>query len=134
MARRTEPELDTTQQVALAQLLAGATDAEAAQAAGVERNQVVAWLRSDRVFVAAVNTHRQAAWQANADKLRAMTGKALTVLAGAMDSEDPKVATAAAVSVLKAAGLWGGLRPEGAYDPGDYGMTMGGGPFGEYLK
>jgi hypothetical protein len=107
--------LTAEQEAALARLIEGATEAETATAAGVPVANLRDWLSSDPLFVAERNRRRQDAWDNHADRLRGLLPKALDVLAGALESEDPRTQHAAALVILRACGLAGGrdLTPSG---------------------
>ena len=112
-------DLTPAQEVALAELLAGATDVQAAEAAGVHRQCVNKWRHHDADFVAALNRRRAAMWEEHTDRIRALISSALDVLAedigldgGWMDNR--RYRQAAAVHVLRAAGIYGAsLAPTG---------------------
>jgi len=71
------------------------------------------------VFVAALNKRRADLWAAAQDRLRALVPQALDILAQDLESEDPKQRQAAAVHVLRCAGLYGAdLTPKGPVTPG----------------
>jgi hypothetical protein len=113
-AKRAEPELTPAQDAALAALIGGASDHEAATTAGVDVAELRAW-GGDPGFVAEANRRRLANWDYQADRLRALLPKALDVLAGGLDSADPRTQHAAALAILRAANWQGGrdLRPNG---------------------
>lgn len=107
-------QLEPEQELAIASLIQGATDAEAAEAAGVTRQTVNAWRNHNPAFVAELNGRRQEVWTGNADRIRQLIGKALDVLAADLDANNVRLRQAAAVHVLRAAGLYGAsLAPEG---------------------
>lgn len=106
-------ELTPQQAEAAALVAAGKTPAEIAEAVGVDASVVTTW--ADRAsFVAQVNRHRKAIWQAAHDRLRALVPDALAALEQAVKGGDVK----AAVEVLKACDLYGKVpEPVGAVDP-----------------
>lgn len=116
-------QLDQAQELALDSLITGATDAQAAEAAGVTRQTVNGWRNHNAAFMAALNDKRQAIWTGHADRVRGLVGRALDVLAEDLADAAPearKTRQAAAVHVLRAAGLYGGqTAPEGPTDPAD---------------
>lgn len=119
MAKRTPPpeqELTPAQETVIAQLLTGATDQEAAAAAGVTRKEIESWRAKDFLFVAEMNARRQAEWEARAERLRSMLPKAIDVLSACIDSEDDKVRMTAALHLLKACGM-SDLKPAGETNP-----------------
>src|SRR5437773_1400257 len=83
-------------------LVAGATDGEAASAAGVTRQTVNLWRNHDPVFIAELNRQRRDVWGGAVDKLRALLPEALKALEVALtEGRDWK----AAVQVIQMAGL-----------------------------
>jgi hypothetical protein len=95
-------ELTDAQLTAIDRLVTGATDDEAAEAAGVALRTVNKWRTHDPVFVAALNARRRDLWAGSVDKLRALLPEALKTLEGALTvSRDWK----AAVQVIQLAGL-----------------------------
>ena len=90
-------------------LVEGASDETASERAGVARSTLSRW-KGEPAFVARLNSEIQAGWDAHRARLAALQGKALDVVAGALDSADPTVSLKAAFSVLKLAGE----RPKGA--------------------
>ncbi len=94
----------------MASLLAGATDADASTAAGVDRTTLWRWRTRDPAFAAVLNLRRRELWNAAQAKLRNLVPKALRTLAAALDDTAPAVRLRAAGLVLRA------LAP-GAADP-----------------
>lgn len=123
-------DLSPAQEVALAELLAGANDVQAAEAAGVHRQCVNKWRHHDADFVAALNRRRAAMWEEHTDRIRALIAGALDVLADdlALDAgwmDNRRYRQAAAVHVLRAAGIYGAsLAPTGETTAGEVGVTM----------
>lgn len=119
----TNGQLEPEQELALDALIAGATDARAADAAGVTRQTVNGWRNHNPAFIAALNDRRQAIWQGHADRVRGLVGMALDVLAEDLADTAPdarKARQAAAVHVLRSAGLYGAsLAPDGPTDTED---------------
>ena len=95
--------LTVAQLAAVDALLAGATDAEAADAAGVSRQSVNVWRNHHPAVVAALNAGRVAMWERSADRLRALVPMAIDALAAAL--EDPLTDPKVALDVLRLAGL-----------------------------
>jgi len=95
--------LSVAQLAAVDALLAGATDADAADAAGVTRQTVSGWKHHHPAVVAALNAGRAAMWERSADRLRSLVPKAIAVLEAALDSPLPDPKTA--LDVLRLAGL-----------------------------
>jgi len=95
-------------------LVLGQSDAEVAGIVGVTRQTVCDWRNHHAGFAAALNRRRKALWTGHGDALRALVNKALAVLAEDLDSpDDRRLRQAAAVHVLRAAGLYGLSEPEG---------------------
>ena len=119
MAKKTPPpELTPAQETVIDQLLTGATDAEAAVAAGCTRKEIAAWRATDALFVAETNARRKAEWGARAERFRSLLPKAIDVLEKSIDSEDEKVRMTAAMHVLKVCGMTE-LKPSGETDPAE---------------
>ena len=96
-------------------LASGKTVTDTAVAIEVTRQTVSEWLNHHPGFQAALNRRRQELWSDMVDGLRALTPQALAVLARELDGEAP---LAAAIYVLKATGLYGGVAaPRGETDP-----------------
>jgi hypothetical protein len=103
----------TPQQAAAADLLAfGATVTDAAETVKVSRQTVSEWLHHNAAFQAALHTRQRELWQGNAERLRSLVPKALETLEAAVSDE--KQSMAAAVHILKAAGLYGLSEPSGS--------------------
>lgn len=90
-------------------LVEGCTDEQASERAGVARSTLSRW-KGEPAFTARLNAEIQAGWDAHRARLAALQGKALDVVAGALDSDDMTLSLKAAFSVLKLAGE----RPKGA--------------------
>ena len=113
--------LTPEQELAIARLLEGATDAEAAEAAGVTRQTVNTWRNRNPVFMAELNARRRALWDAHQDRLRGLIGRALDVLAEDLTDDCQlfvarRIRQAAAVQILRAAA---GLKPDGPVNAGE---------------
>lgn len=123
MSKQTEADksrqVTAAQELALARLLSGGTDTEAAEAAGVTRQTVNAWKNSDAAFQAELFARRQAVWQAQEDRLRWLLSVALDVLEDELEAKAEtlvarKQRLQVAVHVLRASGLYGvSLAPIG---------------------
>lgn len=113
------PRLRPKQELALAAILAGATDGEAASRAGVARETLNRWKHADANFVAELNRRRAEAWEASCDALRALAPKAVRALSDALDAPSPTTRLRAASLVLKTLGVAAEpLRPaSGPSDP-----------------
>ena len=95
--------LSVAQLAAVDALLAGATDAEAADAAGVTRQTVCVWRLHHPAVVAALNAGRRDLWERSADRLRSLVPKAIDVLEVQLGAALPDPRTA--LDVLRLAGL-----------------------------
>ena len=105
-------QVTAAQELAIARLLSGGTDSEAAEAAGVTRQTVNAWKNSCAAFQAELFARRQSVWQAHEDRLRWLLSVALDVLEGELEAkaetlEARKQRLQVAVHVLRASGLYG---------------------------
>jgi len=120
MARKSTALIDLPltpqQEAAIAALVAGKTPSEADAAAQAVAGSTAAWLDKDPRFVAALNRRRQELWDAHAQRLAALRGKALDVLENMLDtSADPNALLKAAGMIVKAAGAQ--ERPTGPTTP-----------------
>ena len=106
--------LSPQQETAVDLLASGKTVTDTAQAIDVTRQTVSEWLNHHPGFEAALNGRRQELWGGMTDTLRGLLPKALEVLKGELEGEQP---LPAAVHVLKACGLYGLPIPTGATDP-----------------
>ncbi len=103
----------TPQQETAADLLAfGATVTDAAATVKVSRQTVSEWLNHHAGFQAVLNARRRELFAENQERLRSLIPKALETLEGSLGDE--KQAMAAAVHILKAAGLYGLREPNGS--------------------
>ena len=105
-------QVTAAQELAIARLLSGGTDSEAAEAAGVTRQTVNAWKNSCAAFQAELFARRQSVWQAHEDRLRWLLSVALDVLEDELEAkaetlEARKRRLQVAVHVLRASGLYG---------------------------
>lgn len=105
-------QVTAAQELAIARLLSGGTDSEAAEVAGVTRQTVNAWKNENAAFQAELFARRQAVWQAQEDRLRWLLSVALDVLEGELEAraetlEARKQRLQVAVHVLRASGLYG---------------------------
>jgi hypothetical protein len=95
-------------------LVSGKTITDTALALDVRRQTVSEWTNHNPTFQAALNSRRQEIWNGTADRLRGLLPRALDTLEAALDGEQP---LAAAIHVLKACGLYGGIpAPTGPVD------------------
>ena len=108
-------ELSIEQLNAIEMLIAGSSDAQAAEAIGVSRQTVCDWRNNDTEFRYALERRRKDVWCNQEDTLRAMVSRALSVLEANLSSQDEHIRQAAAVHVLRSVGLYGqALKPRGA--------------------
>jgi hypothetical protein len=114
--------LTPQQETAVDLLASGKTVTDTAAAVEVTRQTVSEWVNHHPGFQAALNRRRQELWGNMVDGLRALAPKALAVLARELESEAP---LAAAIHVLKACGLYGGVpMPTGPTDPDAIALAM----------
>ena len=103
--------LTPQQETAVDLLITGMTVTDTAAAVEVTRQTVSEWLNHHPGFQAALNRRRQELWVGMTDTLRGLLPTALEVLKCELDGEAP---LPAAVHVLKACGLYGGIPvPQG---------------------
>lgn len=98
-------ELSDQQLTAITHMVAGCTQREAAERAGVDEATVSRWKHNDETFRAAYEQRRRAVWKAHGRKLRALAGEALDVLSDAMQSDDESTRLQAAKFILGAIDL-----------------------------
>jgi transposase len=104
----------TPQQAAAADLLAtGANVTDAAEQVKVSRQTVSEWLHHNAAFQAALNARQRELWQGYVERLRSLVPKAMDTLEVAVSEKKQDVA--AAVHILKAAGLYGLTEPRRLY-------------------
>jgi DNA-binding CsgD family transcriptional regulator len=119
---RSDWNLSQQQQTAVDLLVSGKNLQETADSIGVQRPTVSQWLHHNAAFIAAVNQRRQELWADLVDGLRALAPKALAVLARELDGEAP---LPAAIHILRAVGLYGGIAaPSGETDPQAIALAM----------
>lgn len=115
---QTQTDILSVEQMNAIELLAlGKTDQETADAVGVTRQTVNKWRNHDSDFEVALNLKRQELWAGHADELRSHVSRALEVLAEDMEANDLRLRQAAAVQILRAAGMYGLGAPQGHTDP-----------------
>lgn len=124
MARNTRTQdagviaLTADQDKAISLLIEGKTPAEVAKAAGITTRILRDWQDNEPAFIAELNHRRSALWESHRDSLRAVLGKAVQVLCEDLESEDGRLRQAAAIHILRAAGMYGGdLTPTGHTTP-----------------
>ena len=107
--------LTPQQETAVDLLASGKTVTDTAAAVEVTRQTVSEWRNQHPGFQAALNRRRQELWVGMTDTLRGLLPKAMEVLKSELEGETP---LPAAVHVLKACGLYGGLAaPSGSTEP-----------------
>jgi hypothetical protein len=103
--------LTPQQETAVDLLVSGMTVTDTAAAVEVTRQTVSEWLNHHPGFQAALNGRRQDLWVGMTDTLRGLLPQALEVLKSELEGETP---LPAAIHVLKACGLYGGVPvPQG---------------------
>ena len=123
--------LTPSQEIAAARLITGASDAEAAEAAGVARQTVHGWRHKHPAFIAHMNSTRQALRDAHTDRIRSLTGHALDVLADDLSDtcgmyESRRLRQQAAIHILRAGGMYGvQLAPDAPTDAVEVAMENG---------
>lgn len=94
--------LTPAQEIVIAQLLAGKTQADAAQEAGVRPEQVSRWKSDDPAFVAEYNRRTLSLWESNRAELLDLAREARKTLRELLTSENDSIRLRAAVSILNA--------------------------------
>ena len=105
--------LTPAQEAVIDQLLAGKSQAEAAALAGVAAETVSRWKRDNVLFVATWQNRRRQVWDAHAQRLRNLAGRALDVVETGLDAGDLR----AAALVLKSVDLGDLAAPEAETTP-----------------
>lgn len=105
--------LTPAQEAVIDQLLAGKSQAEAAALAGVAAETVSRWKRDNVLFVATWQNRRRQVWDAHAQRLRNLAGRALDVVEAGLDDGDLR----AAALVLKSVDLGDLAAPEAETTP-----------------
>lgn len=102
--------LTPAQEAVIGHLLDGRTQVEAAALAGVAAETISRWKRDDLLFLATWQNRRRQVWDAHAQRLRNLAGKALDVVETGLDDGDLR----AAALVLKSVNLaeLGPVAPE----------------------
>lgn len=108
-------ELNGRQLTAVDALLAGATDDEAAAAAGVHRVTVNKWKNHNPFFMAALRARREELWGASVEKLRGLLPKAVDRLE--REIEEGPDGLRAALELVKLTGLAERRAEGGPVDP-----------------
>jgi hypothetical protein len=95
------PEVSDQQSIAIDALVAGATQREAAKAAGASRSTVTGWVNHNITFITELNQRRQSRLVASGETLHQTMAAALALLAEKIDAGDAEVALA----LVKAVGV-----------------------------
>jgi len=105
--------LNPAQETALAALLDGKLQKDAAASAGVSPETVCRWLANDAGFVAELNRRRSELWSAQRDRWRKLADSALDELETLVQSASPKMQLEAIKIVLSTVATMGsGSGPE----------------------
>lgn len=83
--------LSPDQELAIASLMSGATDQEAAKAAGVSRETVNRWRNHDPFFQAELNRRQQEIWESHKRRLQSFIRDALGTISRAV-KDNPTIA------------------------------------------
>ena len=102
-------ELSIEQMNAIDLLVTGKCDREVAEAVGVTRQTVNEWRNHDYTFKQELQRHRVSLWDGETDRLVGLVPLAIDVLADDLKSEDKNLRRQAAIHILKACGLYGGI-------------------------
>ena len=102
-------QLTQQQMNAIGLIMEGKSDRAVAEAVGVTRQTVNEWRNRDIIFIAALNKERIELWREARERLKSLTGQAIDVLGRQLESDDPKVALAAARHILQVNNLLGGM-------------------------
>lgn len=94
--------LAPAQEVVIAHLLAGKTQADAAQEAGLRPEQVSRWKSDDPVFIAEFNRRTLELWESNRAELLDLAREARKTLRDLLTSENDSIRLRAAVFILNA--------------------------------
>ena len=112
MAKKQEKELTPQQDQVISLMLAGQTQREVAQAAGVAPETISRWRSGHAVFVATLNQRRHELWRGQRERLANLAGEAVGTLKDLMKSESDSIRLRAAVAVLRTQ-----AEPPGETDP-----------------
>lgn len=103
--RSPAPKLTPEQLNAIDLLILGKTEKEVSETIGVRRETVSRW-HKNAFFIAELNIKREALRMDSKLRLKALASEAVDVLNNGLHSSDEKVATTAAVHILKVTGLY----------------------------
>lgn len=111
MTETTKPDkirqLSIEQENAIEHLLQGKSDRAVAETVSVSRQTVWEWRKHDPLFIAELNRQRSEMWMEARERLESLANRALDVVEAQLDSDDPKVALAAAKYILQGTSLLG---------------------------
>jgi hypothetical protein len=93
--------ISAKQAVAIAAILAGASDTEAAARAGCRRETISRWRHGHAGFVAELNRRRADLWEAGRSALRSLLPRAVEAISAALEAEAPTVRLRAAALVME---------------------------------
>lgn len=110
------PELTAPQIAAVDALISGATDSEAASAAGVHRSTLNKWSNHHPGFVAALNSRRGEIWASSRERLRALLPAALDRVEREIGNPTSPGGLRAALRVIEAGMSGASLRESGPTD------------------
>ena len=113
MVKKQEQELTSQQDQVISLMLAGQTQREVAEAAGVAPETISRWRSGHAVFVATLNQRRHELWEGQRERLANLAGAAVDTLEDLMKSETESVRLRAALAVLKTTVA----EPPGETDP-----------------
>jgi hypothetical protein len=102
-------QLSQQQMNAIGLIMEGKSDRAVAESIGVTRQTVNEWRNQDVIFIAALNKERVELWAEARERLKSLTGQAVDVLGRQLESNDPKIALAAARHILQVNNLLGGM-------------------------
>lgn len=103
--------LSIEQQKAIDLLITGGSDADVARALGIARQTVWTWRNHNQLFIDELNGRIMELWRVQTNFLFSLVPEALQVLADDLRQIDNfEARTAAAVHVLKCAGLYGAVH------------------------
>ena len=85
------PQLRTEQELAIDAIVRGASEADVAKHAGVQREIVRCWRHSDPEFIAGLNLRRVEVWEAARDDLRSLLRKAAEGVSAALGHSDARI-------------------------------------------
>jgi hypothetical protein len=117
------PELTGPQLAAVDALIGGASDADAASAAGVHRSTLNNWKRHNPAFIVALNQRRCEIWRASSERLRALLPDALARIESEIADRNSPGGLRAALKVIETGISSQNLR---VYGPTDAAVVLDG--------